>query len=405
MKVVILFIMLSVVQLELCGATLKHPQEMDLSDLDVDTELMDWTERRKVDFNCDTFYRRLVKHLFNKQRFKPDPTSNYYIASVPLRLKSEQWKLLVEHDIAGLNLNEIDDLIADVLKQSNDDDWDYPVAQILFEHYRHQLIQSLPQIDAPIILIAIAILVILVLGRIFRDHFSTLTFSAIILFLLLGICTLSYAMTYWDCMSDLEVEQMIQLSKKQSANNPCKDFGGEHTSFWSSFRATFLVSSENECLEHMRKTFKTSKKYCDPLDVFAKWVAQIQMSYLSKILGGFLELITTMTSSSNFLSKVISWIICTAAFVLLIYAFGREVIVQSFSAALNMLNRRPVEPGPRPERQRDALHEISARIDGILEENRQMRRELRTIRENSEERGRISPAGIEDIAPLPSISE
>lgn len=401
MKVIIVLVFLSSAALpQQCRAQVKHPQEMDLSDLEEDIELMNWTQRRNNRVDCDTFYRRLVKHLFNKKRFQPDPTSNYYIASVPLRLKREQWELLVDLNIDGLNLFEVDDLLAEVLKQSNDAEWDYPVAQILLDHYRHQLTESLPSINSPIVLIAVAILVIFILNRVF--HFSKLTFSAMILLLLMGICVVSYTMTYWDCLSDLEVERMIQLSKKQSANNPCKDYDGEYSSIWSSLRATVFGSSENQCLEHMRNTFKTSKKYCDPLDVFAKWFGKIQMSYFSSIIGGFLEMISRMTSSSNLFSTILFWVVGSVVFVLILFSFGKELIKHCCKGLFTLLSNQ----GSEPERNSSTDYQrLSSKMDAILEENQHMKRELSTIRECSVERSRSSPPRIKDTKSLSNINE
>lgn len=381
----------------------KHPQEMDLSDLEDDLELINLTERRSNKMDCDTFYRRLVKHLFHRKRFHHDPSSSHYIASVPLRLKQEQWELLVDLKIDGLNLNEIDDLLADVLKQSNDAD--FPVAQILFDHYRYQLIESLPSLSSPIVLSLIAILVILVMNRLL--HFSTFTYSALILFLFLCIIAVSYAMTYWDCLSDLEVEQMIQLSKKQSSNNPCKDYDAEQTSFFTSLKAYFLESSENKCLEHMRKTFKTSNKYCDPLDVLAKWFGKIQMSYFSSILGGFLELISRITSSSGFMTKIIMWTVAGAVFVFVFLSFGREVIVHGFKGMFGILMNTKLTPErPNSSNNSDYL-KLSSKLDEVINENREMKRELSIIRECSVERSlpKVSPRKIKDDSRMKDIDE
>lgn len=404
MKVIVLVVLLSAASIQQCESQVKHPQEMDLSDLEDDIELMNWTERKLNRINdCDIFYRRLVKNLFNKERFHPDPTSNYYIANVPLRLKREQWQLLVDLNIDGLNSNEIDDLIGEVLRQSYEEDWVNQAAQILLDHYKHQLIESLPSINSPIVMIAITILIIFVVNRIF--HISKLTFSAIFFLLILGICAVSYAMMYWDCLSDLEVEQIIQLSKKQSANNPCKDYDGEYSNVWSSFKATVFGSSENACLEHMRRTLKASKNYCDPLDVFAKWFGKIQMSYFSSIIGGFLEQMSILTSSHNFLSKIILWVVGTIALLLLIFNFGKEVIVHGCKGLFNAVTNTRISI----EQDRNSTsdyHRLHSKMEEILEENQQMKRELSTIiRECSVERSRSSPPRIKDVPSLSNIDE
>jgi hypothetical protein len=378
----------------------KHPQEMDLSDLETgDESLLSWTQKKPNGIHCSTYYRRLVRYLFDKKRFQMDPGSDYYIANVPLRMKKEQFELIVEHEVDGLNLNEIDDLLADILKQSNDEDWAYPVAQILFEHYRRELIESLPSLNSPIVMIVIAILTIILISRFF--HFSKLTFSAMILFVFLAICAVSYTMTYFDCLSDLEVEQMIQLSKQKSTNNPCNDFNQEDKNFWSSMRATLLGSSENKCLEHMRKTFKPSKKFCDPLDIFAKWFGKIQMSYFNTIFGGFFEMISTITTSKNFITKIIFWAGSCVVFVYILLHFGREIIIHGFKGIFGMLRNTRVGTEPNVDIQR-----LSTQMEMILQENQQMRREIRELSvERTLPSSLETPLRIEESRKLPDIVE
>lgn len=352
---------------------LKNPHEIDLGELDDDFELQKTRDSRT---DCPTYYRRVIKHLFNSKRFQHDPGSDHYIANVPLRLTKEQWELLVDNGIDGLNLNEVDDLLQEVAKQSNEENWVYPVAQILFEHFRHNIIESLPSLSSPVVLILVALLCIISTNRFF--NFSKLTYSALILFVLVVIVALSYGMSYWDCMSDLEVERMIQLSKRAPRNNPCRDYDGEHGSFWS----IFASSSENKCLEHMRSTFKTAKKYCDPLDVLARWTGKIQMSYFSSVFGEFLELISEFTSTSNLLTKGLFWVISIAAFIFLILNFGKVVIDVLFKGFFTVLTTTKVKSDePTADYQ-----SLNSKMDAILYENRQMKRELSIIRENSVER-------------------
>lgn len=380
----------------------RHPQELHI---DIEDDLLKWTEKNSNKVDCSIYYMRLVKHLVNSKRFQVDSRNpDYHIATVPLRLNKDQYELLVNQNVDGLNLNEIDDLIAEVVRQSDDEDWDYPVAQILFDHYRQQLINSLPHINTPMVQIFIAVLLIVVLNRIY--HFSKIKFSALILLVLLAICVISYSISYRDCLSDLEVEQMIQLSKQKSTNNPCKDYHGEHESFLASMRTAILGSSENKCLEHMRKTFKQSKTFCDPLDVFAKWFAKIQMSYFSSVFGGFFELLTNATSSSNFLSKTIYWVAGFALFIYLIMSFGKSVIKYSFKGMFNILSTTNVaDPEPSTHRPPD-YGLLSSKMDEILFENRQMKRELSIIRECSVERSlQQSTEAIESGGKLANIEE
>jgi hypothetical protein len=348
---------------------------------EADTGLLDFTERKNNQINCDVYYRRIVKNIFEESRFHYDELTRDYIANVPLRLSKEQWELLVNHDVNGLNLNEIDNLLDEILKQSKEDTV-AKVSQILFEHYRQKISDLLPTFTSPGVLIAVAVAVIFLFNRSFR--LSRLTYSAMILIVFFSICTISYLMTFWDCQHELEVEQMIQLSKRSSPNNPCKDYDGEQEGIWTSMKAMVFGSAENQCLEHMRKTFKQSKNYCDPLDVFAKWFAKIQMTYFNSVIGSFLEAVTKLSASSNFFTQIAVMVVAAACFGFFVVAMGKVAVKQGFKSVFNVLTTSRVSPTASNEAiDFNALH---SKMDEILYENRQMKRELSAIRECSVER-------------------
>lgn len=290
--------------------------------------------------------------------------------------------MLVSSDINGLNLHEIDSLLDDVLKQSTDiENW--PVSSILIDYYKRQFLESISAIIFPAALTILAIAAIVLMKRVL--HFSKLTFSAIIIIIVLVICAISYAMTYFDCMTDLEVDQMIQLSKEKSLNNPCTNYHGEHDSVWKAFKATAFGSSENKCYEHMRKTFKPSKKFCDPLAVFAHWTGKIQMSYIASVLKEFLTLVSSLTGSSGIVSKALFWIGAVSVFICILISFGKVAIKFVINGIFDILKTSPEQKNEVKEDKKELLV-LMHKMDRILLENEDMKRELSYIRECSEER-------------------
>lgn len=323
-----------------------------------------------------TFYRRLVKHIFRKDRFKADPhNDNFYLANIPLKVNKNQYDMLIDSEILGLNMDELDELVEEVLMQSKKDE--HTIPQVLFDYYRQEIISSLPNFTNTIFLSIIAVIVILLFNQYL--HFSKLTYSAMIFFAIIIICCISYAMTYHDCLNDLEVEQMILLSKEQ--NNPCTDYHGERESIWAFIPALFQKSSENACLDHLRKTFKPSKKYCDPLDVFARWSAKIHMSYFGSVANEFFELLSKFTSSSDFMTKIIVWVAGPIFFGLLIITILKVLISSGFQGIFGFLSTSPTTTAKN-----NAFENLSTKIDAILTENLEIKRELSVLRECSVER-------------------
>lgn len=303
----------------------------------------------------------------------------------------------MNHESDGLNLNEIDDILEKIIQQSDEENNSF-ISRILIDHYKQQAIDFLPRFNSPIFLTAVAILVVILFQRSFSLHLlPKLTLPAIIALMFITICGISYGMTYWDCLSDLEVEQMVQLSKKQSPNNPCKDYNGEHEGVWSSIRTLAFGSSENKCLEHLRVTLKSSTNYCDPLDVFAKWVGKIQMSYLNSILSNFLEIVSRMSSSSNFLTKILFWVVSLIIFVFFIYAFGKVVLKQSFIGIFHIFHKSSSVFSTSTNDPNQDVKMLNSKLNEILQENQEIKRELSIIREHSVERFIEAPKELKQI--------
>ncbi|KAG5673558.1 hypothetical protein PVAND_003597 [Polypedilum vanderplanki] len=375
---------------------LKHPHEIDINhDEEIDIIKLSF-DRKELNNDAVMYYLRLVKQIFTKQRFKRDPQSDeYYIGAMTLQITKLQYELLVNTDISSsLNLNEIDGLLEEIFKQSLEkDNFQYSATKILFEYYKQELIDSITSFSSPILWFVISIFVIFILSQFL--HLSKVTYSATVLFLIFVFCAISYAMMYHDCLNDLEVEQMIQMSKEKSMNNPCKDYHREHESFWSSMKASIIGSAENDCLKHMRSTFKPSKKYCDPLDVFAKWSAKIQMSYFSSIIGEFFELLSSMTSSSSIFTKIVSWTASVAFFAFVLITLIKIVVQYSFQGFFGIISSSSSSQSNR----KSSIELLNSKMDALLIENEHMKRELLVIRECSVERS------IKNSSPPPSIKK
>lgn len=353
----------------------KHPYEVEIA-FDDPLIISKNDERSSSSSEAVTFYLRLVKHLFRKERFKADPHSeDGFIANIPLKLNKEQYEMLVNSDIHGLNINELDSLVEEVLMQSKGQD---PAKmQILYDYYRQEIIASITTYSTPILITFAVLLGVFIISRFY--NFSKLTYTAMIFTVIIIICGISYAMAYHDCLNDLEVEKMIQLSKENSLNNPCKDFHREQESYFQQFFT--WRNSENKCLDHMRKTFKPSKEVCDPLDVFAKWSAKIHMSYLGGLLSSFLEHLSKLTSSSDILTTVITYVAGGIFFVFALLSLLKIAVTCGFQGIFSSLNSTP-----STNQSNETINLLSYKIDTIMNENREMKRELSIIRECSVER-------------------
>lgn len=366
----------------------RHPHESNINNDRLLEQLEQIQNIRKTNVDSIPYYQRLVKYLFKKQRFRTDPRSDdYFIANVPLKINKKQYELLVDTDISGLNINEIDRLVEEVLKQSSNEDWQESVTAILYDFYKQEIIDSITTFSSPILWILVSLITIVIFNRIF--HFSRIKFITIIFMSLFGVFGISYCMTYLDCMHDLEVEQIMAFSKDKIHTNPCKEYHAESQDSWASFKARFTGSNKNECKEYMRQTLAPSKKYCNPLEVFFKWLAKLQISYIGSIIGEFLNLIDDRTSSMDILSKTTSKFIYIALFgicTIFIIVMCLKFTIQSVPSLISHTSVPPHNNAQNP-----SIALLSSKMDKILKENVAIKKEIRVIRERSEEPQPLPP--------------
>ncbi|XP_070494239.1 uncharacterized protein [Chironomus tepperi] len=362
----------------------RHPHETNLDNDRLLKQIEQIENIRKSNVDSIPYYQRLVKHLFRKQRFQTDPRSDdYFIANIPLKINKKQYDLLVDTDISGLNINEIDGLVEEVLKQSSNEDWQESATTILYDYYKQEIIDSITTFSSPILWIIVSLITIVIVNRIF--HFSRLKFITIIFISLIGICGISYYMTFLDCMHDLEVEQIMALSKDKINSNPCKEYHAESQDYYASFKTWFTGSKKNECKEYMKQTLIPSQKYCNPLEVFFKWLAKLQMSYFGSIFEEFTDFFAKSTSSMDFLSRISSKIIYIAFFgisTIFIIVMFLKYVVQSVPS---LISHAASSSNSNNNVQSPSIALLSAKMDEILKENSAIKREISVIRERSEE--------------------
>ena len=246
------------------------------------------------------YYRRVLLFLFKKEMFIKDPSHNSdnYVRSITLNISKKQLEILGNPlTIQEMNVLELDDLLSQVVVQSIEYKLDYPLKTLLLDLYRKELLYSLPTWNSPAILISVGLLVLFLCVR--KMNFSQLRLSAILFFLLMFACVVSYGMSYMDCIYELEVEEMIRLSGDAAKNNPCRDYDRESESRFGFINLMVFGSAKKQCHDHMKKTLKPSKRYCDPLDVGTKWIAQVQMNYLGEVVRKFTDLISEFTGKED----------------------------------------------------------------------------------------------------------
>lgn len=357
----------------------KHPYEINVDDLDDDIEKYKWKRSESNSHSdCLGAYIKIVKFLLRKERYvqlDENGSDDGYHAMLNLKLSREQFQL-IEDGIDGLNVNEIDQLLNEVVSQSGEMETT-KIKNVIFDYYVREFKQLVSSVlDGHLFVLIISILLFLILAYCkCYINFNKITFSAVFITTLFTIFIISFTFEYLECSNDLEVKELVKQTTKNFGINPCEQFIKEKQNSYSLFYTKIFGSSEDACYLHMEKVLKPSQKYCDPAIVFTKWMGKLHMSYFETLLNSFIKILNENTGSSNIFSKIIIWLGGGFIFIFLIVSFGKEIITNVFKFILKLMATRISTETNQ-----------TGNNDNLYLENQLLKQEVRLLRENSVER-------------------
>lgn len=320
----------------------KHPYEIDIGDSEEIAQKyrIHSTECHSNSGGCFDAYIRLAKFLLRQERFVRLENGEYH-AQLDLRLTEQQFDL-IDAGLDGLNLHEIDQLMNEIAPQSSVIDAE-KLKSLMFEHYRFELNQMMASVlGGNTLLIGIGVVIITALV-IRRDsiNLSSISFSAIIITIVLAMVAFSIVLEFMECSDDLETEVLVKMHTKD-LHNPCKQLEKEGQSTFMSMFTAYFGSSEEACRLHMKKTLKPTRKYCDPVIVLSTWTAKIQMSYLGSVLGGFIKLMGEQTEGMNILGKIVTWTGGCLVFVFIFVTLAKAGVITTIRGFFSCLRKTTV---------------------------------------------------------------
>lgn len=296
-------------------------------------------------------YQILADNLIVKNRLKQDPLSdNFFIANVPLRLNRQQYDRLMDGNINFMNIEEINDLLRKIIRQSCDEKWlQSTIKYETLDSNSSSLIFS--YLESPFLWTLLLVASYVAFQR--RFHLPLLTFK---LFLLI-VFVLSYIVVYQECYYDLKAEEIMMIS----GNNPCKSYYAENT-----FKRWIFGSFKQECKEFLKRTQTPFKSICDPLEVFTKMIAKLQITYIGEIFHG----VNDTLSDQNVIFRIILYL-AIMVFVIVSLMFGIKYTIQYgpglYFAIQNGNNIQQPELPPQNQNEQ-------------IQQNQAHRREIRRLR-------------------------
>jgi hypothetical protein len=351
----------------------KHPHKINIEDLDnsISSNNVGWSksECSKSEV-CVTAYLRLVKYLFRSERFLQTRQGSYQ-ATINLKVKQDQYDLIMDEAVDGLNINEIESLLNEIVSQSTNFDIKQQ-REIMIEIFRQEALQYIQSIlHNPIFLGVMVISTLFILSRFIK--FTKLSLAAVILLAIIVMILFSFGIAYTDCLHDLEVQEIIKMQQIED-KNPCISYKNEGNNFYSTMFTRMFGSSEDACHKHLKKVLTKSKKICDPLKVFTSWIAQIQMLYFGSIIENFVLMLQQLTKSSGFFGMIIWSLLGGGLLIMFILGFGKETIRTFIPEVFKLLKSSTIETNN------------NQREEEMREENERLKHENRILRELSMER-------------------
>lgn len=208
---------------------------------------------------------------------------------MPLRVTEDQ---LLELNVLELSVAQIDSLVGKIFINSKDENLQISLKTLLAAFYEQEIQSKISLISSHKYTILSAVGGLLIAYLLYRNIYRP-SISGILIFSLLVIFSISYAMAFIDCQYDLEAENIIEMTKMQ--NNPCEDYKKEQTSYFSFAKRLVMGSSEDKCHQYMKKTLRPQKTWCDPGHVLLKMLAFMNISFLQTVMENVSEMTTKMT--------------------------------------------------------------------------------------------------------------
>jgi hypothetical protein len=228
-------------------------------------------------------------------------------------------------------MSGIKDLVKKILRQSSDENW--LKSTIKFESMDSKATFSpWSYLNSPIVWIVLTIAAFIVIIRIF--HFSQLTFGSFILV----IIVLSYIRTHYDCINEMEAEELIMMSEE----NPCKKYYGQ-----SDLAKSIFGSYKHECREYMKKTQTSNNNICDPLEVFGKMIAKLQITIFGEMFHGLNKILSGENFISRSFTKILIYLFVIALIFGVIYCLISFGVIRLFAYNNRNIQQPPVLPAPQ----------------------------------------------------------
>lgn len=187
----------------------------------------------------ETFYVKLVNYIFNEKKMKKDPTTGKLFRIIHFEINEEQLKLLKS---SFGNVREVDGIVFDVLKDSNEGfivstaEFIFTISEKIYFFFWETLEEFHFYMYA-----ALIVLMIVILKR-HNKRWNIVLLSLGIIFMI------SFKMEYNNCNKRLKVEKLLKLSIKEK--NAC-DFNQPQT-YYESFKSFFgRQSSKEKCIDQL----------------------------------------------------------------------------------------------------------------------------------------------------------
>uniref|UniRef100_U5ESA9 Putative conserved plasma membrane protein n=1 Tax=Corethrella appendiculata TaxID=1370023 RepID=U5ESA9_9DIPT len=286
------------------------------------------------DFDKDLaliFYKKFVRYIFDMKQVQRQPSSEYLITNLNLKITESQLKHLGNAETA----QDIDNIISDIVEQTGRSEQSFfqlftgsECNLIDFKTYYHRFLDS-KYFDY--MFTALIFLIVVLIVRIYKFK----GFGLILLFFFIYSCRSAYN----DCNQRLEIEELVELMHFDG-KDPCEYRAGANTNnFWSHVKDFFGKSDKTKCIEFLQKKHgnAVNGKRCDVIKVVNIVITNYVMDVFTEVCLNLVETFkTVIDSNSNWFNRII----IAALFAVFLYVIITSVLQYSIYGFFGFLTNR-----------------------------------------------------------------
>jgi hypothetical protein len=204
------------------------------------------------------------------------------------------------------DVRQMDAIVSEIITQSKANKKLEISIKIVAEAFLHEKVDQISKyFNYAVYVVSVLAVVYWIYKKEFLANYKptsllSVSFKFLFVFVMTVFVTVSWGMSWWQCNEELALTNMIKIQmreKKPCVLNPT-----------NAIKRLFSFSNpELEYEQCLKEAYAPLMKYCDPLKVSMKWLANVKMEYFATLLENVMHITSRFTDSFNYISQMVMY--------------------------------------------------------------------------------------------------